>query len=64
MPSSLPVGAYSTVFALADAFGQLNVNGGQGGPVNPPATAALVLAAYVIGSMAIAAAFFMRRDVT
>jgi ABC-2 type transport system permease protein len=50
--------------ALADAFGQLNVNGGQGGPVNPPATAALVLAAYVIGSMAIAAAFFMRRDVT
>jgi ABC-2 type transport system permease protein len=50
--------------ALADAFGQLNVNGGQGGPVNPPATAALVLAASVIGSMAIAAAFFMRRDVT
>jgi ABC-2 type transport system permease protein len=50
--------------ALADAFGQLNVNGGPGAAVNPPATAALVLAAYVIGSLLVAAAFFMRRDVT
>jgi ABC-2 type transport system permease protein len=50
--------------ALADAFGRLNPNGGQGGPVNPPATAALVLAAYVIGSLVVAAIVFVRRDVT
>ena len=50
--------------ALADAFGQLNVNGGPGAAVNPPATATLVLAAYVIGSLLVAAAFFIRRDVT
>jgi ABC-2 type transport system permease protein len=49
--------------ALADAFGQLNLNGGEGGPVNPPATAALVLAAYVIGSLVVAAFVFTRRDV-
>jgi ABC-2 type transport system permease protein len=49
--------------ALADAFGQINPNGGPG-PVNPPATAALVLAAYVIGSLVVAAVFFTRRDVT
>jgi ABC-2 type transport system permease protein len=51
--------------ALAASFGQLNVGGGQGGaPVNPPATAALVLAAYVIGSLVVAAILFIRRDVT
>ncbi len=50
--------------ALADAFGQLSINGGQSGPVNPPATAALVLAAYLIGSLVVAAVFFLRRDVT
>ncbi len=49
--------------ALADAFGQLNINGGQAA-VNPPATAALVLAAYVIGSLVVAAILFLRRDVT
>ncbi len=49
--------------ALADAFGQLNINGGQAA-VNPPATAALVLAAYVIGSLVVAAILFVRRDVT
>lgn len=51
--------------ALAESFGQLNVGGGQSGaPVNAPATAALVLAAYVIGSLVVAAILFIRRDVT
>ena len=51
--------------ALAESFGQLNVGGGQNGaPVNAPATAALVLAAYVIGSLVVAAILFIRRDVT
>ena len=51
--------------ALAESFGQLNVGGGQGGaPINAPATAALVLAAYVIGSLVVAAILFIRRDVT
>ena len=51
--------------ALAESFGQLNVGGGQSGaPVNEPATAALVLATYVIGSLVVAAILFIRRDVT
>jgi ABC-2 type transport system permease protein len=51
--------------ALADAFlSDLNVRGPQQVPVNPPATAALVLAVYVIGSLLIAAFVFTRRDVT
>lgn len=51
--------------ALAESFGQLNVGGGQSAaPVNPPETAALVLAAYVIGSLVVAAILFVRRDVT
>lgn len=51
--------------ALAESFGQLNVGSGQSGaPVNAPATAALVLAAYVIGSLVVAAILFIRRDVT
>ena len=51
--------------ALAESFGQLSVGGGQSGaPVNEPATAALVLATYVIGSLVVAAILFIRRDVT
>jgi ABC-2 type transport system permease protein len=49
--------------ALAESFGQVTVGGGQA-PINPPATSALVLAAYVIGSLVVAAILFVRRDVT
>jgi ABC-2 type transport system permease protein len=50
--------------ALAESFGQLNINGQGGVPINPPATAALVLAAYIIASLVVAAILFIRRDVT